>query len=171
MANGTNKHEVIENPLGLESESLWVAIPTLIVRILGMATLVAYSAWFLFHVGGNIGAVSKAESSALGNLAAVISGAAPGIAAMTGLEIAGWVIACILSAFFLVFFWNEWRKKIVREWRWVWRHITSSSWGDRLFGFFGLVLTLVETVFWVLVTVLTVVVAYVNLRVLIPVLP
>ena len=171
MANNTGKNEVAGDPLAVEGEAPWVVIPTLVVRILGMATLAAYSAWFLSHLWGNQATVSGAESSALETLAAIISGAAPAIAAMTGLEILGWVVVCILSALFLVFVWNGWRKKIVREWKWVWRQLTSGSWWDKLFGIFGFVLTLIETVFGVLVTVVTVVMVYINLRVLIPILP
>lgn len=171
MVNETNTNEVVEDVFELKGESPWIAISALVIRILGMITLAAYSVWFLFHVGGNLGTVSETESIALGNLAAVISGAAPGVVAMTGLEIAGWIIACILSALFLVFVWNEWRKKIVREWRWVWRLITSGSIWDKLLGAVCLVLVLCETILWIMVTIVTVVIVYINLRVLIPILP
>ena len=166
--------KVGDDPFEIQDENPYLALALLAARALAMTTLAVFSLWFLANVWGGLASVQESEASALNVLSAVISGTlelGPVTTAALTAGAVGWVVACILSAIYLTVVSHRWVKKIKREWVWVWRHITSPSWWDKLVGAVGLVLTLAETVFWVLVTVVSVVVVYINLKVLIPALP
>ena len=163
-----------DDPLEVDNEQPYLALVLLAARALAMLVLALFSVWFLCKVWGNLAIIQQTEVEALGTLAAVLSGNMnypPVTAAAFTAGAIAWVLTCILSAIYLTVVSHRWVKKIKREWVWVWRNLSSNSWWDRLFGVFGFVLTLAESVFWLLVTVVTVVIVYINLKVLIPVLP
>ncbi len=167
MAEETDTTNAVDDPFGLRGEAPLAAVGVLIVGILGMGTLAAYGGWFLSHVWENLGAVIEAEAAALVGVAAAIGGAAPAAVGAIVLGPVAWIVLCILSAIYLTVVVTKWVKKIRREWVWVWTQLSSPSWLDKLLGLFGFVLTLIETIFFVLVTVQSVLIVWVNLKVLI----
>ncbi|NQY73818.1 MAG: hypothetical protein HRT90_03555 [Candidatus Margulisbacteria bacterium] len=142
------ENECSDDPMGIGCQKPWIQVPLLAARVLGMGTLALYSVWALPKLWAGCSVLQKAEAGALLTISSFLNGTTPFTAqlALMGIPL---IIVCILSAIYLILVSHKWVKKIIREWKWVWKQLSSPSWFDKLLGVFGFVLTLFETVLFV----------------------
>jgi len=161
--------ETPDDPFELTEQSQPAALLSMINALIGVSALGLYSIWLLRIISGNFAGYMEAETVALSNLTAVITGAAgPAIFGSVGAAI-GVVAICVASAVYQWKIEKVWRRKVKREWRWVVKHVTSGSALDVFLGVLGAVLTFVETVYYVVITVVTPIIVIANVVVLVKV--
>jgi hypothetical protein len=136
------------------------------VRILGMATIAAYACAILLYVIRHFNPLLDAERSSLANMGAFVSNpfvTGNGSSSASIVVSGTFIVACVICAVYLIKYAYSWIQEIIS----YWEKVGSCNWwdsigsflhclGDALWGF-------VQTVAWVLITITTVVITYINI--------
>ena len=168
MESKLNDDQLKNDPFELAKQSESASVFTMFQRAFGYVALAAYGVWALKLVTANMGNLVKLESDALSSIAALINGG--GLEGGLSIQPLFFIFICIWCLYYLIIrrtvcFWV-----IVYRWKWIWVKVAEFTLWGRIIRIWALVLVLCQFIYCFCITIVTIIVVWVNIRVLVGVI-